>query len=442
MNAMNLKLKKSTKATLLTLALMVHAPASNAALVNGNGADIMVTEFMPPAALQLATLFGSITAAITASIGTVATPGALTNPIANPMVANFATINGTLMGIQADQKITQAESSKQLVEQLRNNQVAAPTQIAATNGVFMGAPTTCAEVASVNVATVAEQTVAYQNQKYSSGSRSRLSKAGTPQDQVKEQTDQHRKSYCDPATDPKKCTDQSGTTASVPVAGGSVKLLDADVKSSSMFTGTGDGKTTFSNLTFTKEQMAAARAFSENTISVGDTPRGLSPAELNKPEGKVYHGLKLAYTARISMSQDVLSDIISFREPIQGSDDTLKAMLDSTTSNNGLSQYIQGRIDAIKKFYEFSTPKVSAIELLDIQVKSRTNNPGWIAFVDTALPAQLARESVLMQAASLNLQYMLYRQNEKIMALQAITAAESAKTNTLPRVQAALNAIK
>lgn len=301
------------------------------------------------------------------------------------------------------------------------------------DGGYLPAGNTCADRSAASVATVSEQTIAYQAKRYGSSMRFRAAKAGGSREQLNEVVDNHRIYYCDPATDPLRCNGH------VPAKMYSkdnkpVTMPDADSSSKSLFDGAGNGDH-ISNLTYVPEQMDAAGAYINTTIAAGDTPAALSPAEAKTDEGQVYQGLKLAYEARISLSREVLLEIQGSRAPIAGSDQLLNNMLETTSSDYGMKDYLERRINEIKKFDWFSkAAQVSPIELLDIQVKSRSDNAGWLAYINNADRDQVVKEQAVMMSLMLRMQYMQLRQSEKTAALQAISSAEAAKANLLPKI--------
>ena len=301
------------------------------------------------------------------------------------------------------------------------------------DGGYLPGGNTCADRSAASVAAVADQTVAYQSKRYGTAMRFRAAKAGGSREQLNEVVENHRIYYCDPATDPLRCNGHT-PVKTYSKEGNVVNMPDADSSSKSLFDGAGNGEH-ISNLTYVPEQMDAAGAYINSTISAGDTPAALSPAEAKTDEGQVYQGLKLAYESRISLSREVLLEIQGSRAPIAGSDQLLNNMLETTSSDYGMKDYLQHRINEIKKFNWFSrAAQVSSLELLDIQVKGRSDNPGWLAYINNAEKDQIAKEQAVMMSLMLRMQYMQLRQNEKTAALLAISSAEAAKANLLPKI--------
>lgn len=431
---MNHRIKKNILGVLLASSLLIGSDARAVMPVTIDAVlpDVIAeynSMIVGPMLTAIAGYFTAMTNSIMGTLG-VTGPGTLgmINQSINGLSVNLSAAN------EAHFKMMQAQAATNLQTQVVEQQ--------SLNGAFLGAANTCAVQAGASSATVADMTTAYTAQRYATAAAVRQAKAPPTADQLAGGVVNHRIYYCNPDTDPKKCSDGTAA-ANVPLAGGGkVDLKDADVKAKSLFDGVGDGTGNTTNLTYTKDQMDASHAFIDNVIAVGDAPKGLSPTEFDTVAGKSYHGLQLAYTARLDLSRQTLEEIASARSPIPGSDQTLKAMLDNTSSDYGMKGYIQDRINMIKKFSQFSgTPQVSPIELLDIQVKSRSDNAGWMSYINIATSDQVRREQVMIAALSLRMQYMQMRQSERIAAMQAITSAETAKANMLPRLQSTLKQI-
>lgn len=307
------------------------------------------------------------------------------------------------------------------------------------NGAYLPAGNTCADRAAANVSAAADATVTYTSKSFGVAAKRSVAKAPAPKDQLANAVKEHRTDYCDPKTDPKRC-DGNAPTNTYEKDGKRVSMPDGDTDSKSLFDGAGDETKAEGNLTYTKEQSIAAAAYVKNAIDSGDTPRGLSAAEFDTEEGRAYHGLKLAFESRVGLSRNILTDIHSARAPIKGSEGLLDEMVSATSTDFNMREYITNRQNEIKKFGQFkSRAPVSPMEIIDIQVKSRSDNAAWWKYINNAAPDQVRKEQAVMMAIGLRMQYMQLRQSEMLSAIQAINAAEATKANMQPRLQSALN---
>lgn len=261
---------------------------------------------------------------------------------------------------------------------------------------------------------------------YRAGGRTRAGNAPSSGDQQIAGTASHRETYCNKDTDPKKCSD---------VTPASPGREDADVKPESLFDGSGSngGKVKTEDLSFGTTQILDAKAYINQSIDNGDSPRRLSAVEFDTDAGRKYEGLRIAYEARIGMSRGVLSDVLASRTPIQGSSNILKAIKDG--SPMGGTDFITEREAKIKANKDNTSGLVSPMELLDIEVERRVSNPAWYESIDTSSDqVSLLREQTMMMALMLKMQYRTFRQNEIAGVVNAIQSAESVKANMRPKL--------
>jgi len=245
--------------------------------------------------------------------------------------------------------------------------------------------------------------------------------------------DTHRRDYCDKNTDPKHCADSANPNGSANSTG--EPMPGADAKSGSLFTGAGqDGRV--GNLTFDAHQMLAASKYIENTIDNSNSPRKLTPAELDAKDGsgKKYEGLRTVYEARMSLTRDTLVDILAQRKPIPGSTAILKAI--KAGAPVGGADFITQRERSIKKWSP--NGDVSPLELLDIEIGRRVDNTKWYEAINTqADTASLMREQTFMLALMLKMQYQQLRHGDVTASLSAVQSAENIKANMLPKISVA-----
>lgn len=255
---------------------------------------------------------------------------------------------------------------------------------------------------------------------YKSGARQRSGNAPSSPEQAMLAENIHSRTYCDSETAPGKACQVQPKRDSV--TGESLKA--ADVKSESLFTGAGeDGRK--GNLTYSRDQIDAARQYINHVISASDTPRKPTPGEYGTEEGKKYEGLRQVYMARVSMAQDTMSNILAMRTPIPGS----KRILDEIKAGSpaGGVSIIKEREAAVRRYSRAGD--LSPLELIDLEVRRRADNPAWYEAINTqSNPAALAREQTFMLALMLKMQYMQYLQGEGVAALSAQQSAEAAKS--------------
>lgn len=416
----------------VALIALIYSSASSAALVGTcSGVNIGIDGTM-----TTPDFYQSVTQPVTSAISSLST--SLTSSIQTNL---NQTVRDLSKVIEATGKAQMAHIEK-IHEADRTNTLEVEKQKVITqksmDGAYLPAGNTCADRAAAATASASDGTVAYQAKRYGAAMRYRAAKAPDTREQLNDAVENHRIYYCDPATDPLRCNGHA-PAKTFSKNGKQITMPDADSSAKTLFDGAGNGEH-ISNLTYVPEQMDAAGAYINSALAVGDTPRALSPAEAKTDEGQVYQGLKLAYEARISLSREVLLQIQGSRAPIEGSDQLLQGMVDSTSADYGMKDYVQGRVKEIQKFQAFnSSPKVSPMELLDIQVKSRSDNPGWLAYINNAERDQVVKEQTVMMSLQLRMQYMQLRQQEMTSALLAINSAETTKANLLPKINTTMS---
>lgn len=256
--------------------------------------------------------------------------------------------------------------------------------------------------------------------RYKAGARQRSGNAPATPEQALMAENTHARTYCDSETAPgKTCQVQPKRDS---ISGEPLKA--ADVKAESLFAGAGeDGRK--GNLTYSQDQVEAARQYINNVIDTSDAPRKPTPSEYSSPEGKKYEGLRQVYMARVSMAQDTMSNILAMRTPVPDS----KRILDEIKAGSpvGGADIIAEREAEVRRYSR--NGDLSPLELLDLEVRRRVDNPAWYEAINTqANPASLAREQTFMLAMMLKMQYLQYRQGEGLAALNAQQSVEAAKT--------------
>lgn len=262
------------------------------------------------------------------------------------------------------------------------------------------------------------------------GGRSRAGNAPTAADQATLTDAIHKRDYCDPLTTPGGCNDVTiqSNARSEPMAA-------ADQKAQSLFSGAGkDGRTP--NLTFDPKQLLAGQKFVANVIDSTDSPRKLSPAEYDTPEGKRYEGLRIVNESKMSLSRDTLLDILNERQAVPNSTAVLAAIKDGSPAGGGA--YIADREAKVR--LHSPSGNISPLELMDIEVGRRVDNPKWYEEVNTNMNSEsLLKEQTMMLAMMMKMQYLQLRRGEITTSLAAVQAAEATKANMGGKLQAAEN---
>lgn len=423
MNIKNIKIHVAV--ILLSLVYSVDSPAM---LANGSGSNIGIDGTMTTPDFYM-----SVTQPVTTAISLLST--SIQTAVRNLSMTVEATGKAQMAHIE---KIHEADRSNQL--EIERQKVITQRSM---NGAYLPAGNTCADRTAAATGSVTDQTVAYQSARYGNAMRVRASKAPDAREQLYSIAKNHEIYYCDKKTDPLQCNGQKQPGKTVKTTDGDMPMPDGDTSAKSLFDGAGDDKH-LANLTFTQGQEEAANAFINNMIDSGDTPRALSPAEAVTSEGQIYQGLKLAYESRIDMSRMAMANILAARTHIADSDNLVKAMQDTIPANDyGMKDYLDDRVKKMQKYspsFNDTTP-ISPMELLDIQVKMRSDNAGWMTYINNAERDQVAKEQAIMTSLLLRIQYMQLRNQEVQVALQAVASAESAKANMIPRINAAAHGL-
>lgn len=260
------------------------------------------------------------------------------------------------------------------------------------------------------------------------GARARARSGGAPSasEQAVQTNNSHAQAYCDPKTAP------GGRCDTAPMRDRTTgkSLASADVAADeSLFSG---------NLTHTPDQIEATSKYIANIIDSGDAPRKPTRDEYGTREGKTYEGLRQIYLARISMAQSALNDIAAMRTAVPGS----RRILDEIKAGSpaGGVAYLNAREAELMRYSP--NRDISPLELMDIEVRRRADNPAWYEAVNTQMnPAALAKEQTLMLAMLLKMQYMQYRYGEVLAAInsqQSVEAAKAGMRDKLTQAEAAM----
>lgn len=374
--------------------------------------------------------------AVTQMAGTVTT--ATTAAVTTPLSAVIGdAINGLkTMLISAQQTIATNAQQQQTANEQHNY---AAQQAAA----FQPAADACASATAAAMAQAVTQNASYNRSVAGYRGHVRAGNAPSSADQRRQLQSNHLNYYCDANTDPNGCA-----KAPLPQTNGSTKkeqMISADERAGTLFGGAG-APGHVANLTYTTQQQQAAQDYISNAVDGTDAPRKLSPAEYNTPQGQQYEGLRIAFESRMSLSRDALEYVLASRTPIPGSNATIKDMISADNGGTGgaSASYINSRLNDPNNGILLYSPSgdVSQMQLLDLEVGRRVDNPDWYKLMNTSMDTNaLLREMVFMSALQLKMQYMRLREGEYTAAIAAVNAAEAAKANMRARLSEAETAV-
>lgn len=327
------------------------------------------------------------------------------------------------------------QSQNQLAQQLQS-QANAQMQLQNQQKALSAAPDACASISSAAYATAVSANRSWQASVNSYAGKVKAGTAPPAGAQIINTLNNDYNNYCDPSTTPDACA-----SAAKPQTNGSKKpesMVGADKSSGTLFNGAGDPGHV-ANLTFTPNQVTAANDYIQNTIDSGDAPRKLSKEEFQTLQGQQYEGLRIAYEARISMARDALANIESERQPVAGSALIVQNM---KTSDGGFStaNYVNGKFNDPKNGIALYSQNgdVSPMQLLDLEVGRRVDNPDWYTQVNTTTSVEsLTREQVFMTALILKMEYMRLKDSEYMLGMTAQNTAALVKQQMLPQIRAA-----
>jgi hypothetical protein len=376
--------------------------------------DAVTDSFMPTALSQMST---TVTTATTASV---------TTPLSQVI---GEAVNGLKTMLISAQQTTAANALT--AQQARDVNNYATQQAAA----LQPAADACASAATAAYAPAVTQN--YQYYKSMAGYRGayRAGNGAAAPDQKRAVQSNHFNFYCDPNTDPNACNG-----AKPPQTNGSTKnepMISADQRAGTLFGGAGSPGHV-ANLTYTQQQQQAAQDYISNAVDGTDAPRKLSAAEYNTQQGQQYEGLRIAYESRLSLSRDAMEYVLASRTPIPGSHQTVNDMV--TADGGASASYINARLnDPVNGILMYSpSGDVSQMQLLDLEVGRRVDNPDWYKIMNTNSDTNaLLRELVFMSALQLKMQYMRLREGEYTASIAAVNAAEAAKANMKERLNSA-----
>ncbi len=336
-------------------------------------------------------------------------------------------------------------SLQQIAVQAQANQMKAIATVQNATEVYrnmQSAPDACASISRAAYSQSVKDNAAYQKNVYAHRGQVRLGNQPAPADQARQAQAINFNEYCDPSIDPSGCGGGKVTPATNGNSAAPEQMVGADMQASTLFQGGGaPGHVT--NLTFSKttasspNQEGAAQDYINNLMGV-DAPRKISQQEYQTPQGQVYEGLRVAYLARMSLAQQAFTSVLANRMPMPGSAQIVQAMMQS--DGGASANYISQRLAKIQQYSP--SGDVSPMELLDMEVGRRVDNPDWYTLINTTSDTNaLLREQVFMTAQLMKMELMRIKSDELRTALEALAASQEVKQNMKPKLDAAEQAI-
>lgn len=133
------------------------------------------------------------------------------------------------------------------------------------------------------------------------------------------------------------------------------------------------------------------------------------------PAGKTAIGMKLSYSARMSLAQEALDQIAALHTPVHNLG---KAMDHSLRHLGGASLPDNASID----------------QVMALEYRGEIGNPKWYGDLAKLSGAALQREVVLLQAQNLQYQYLAFQERTAIESLLATLLAQQTETQYRPIV--------
>ncbi|HGO6128491.1 MULTISPECIES: conjugal transfer protein TraW [Burkholderia cepacia complex] len=210
-------------------------------------------------------------------------------------------------------------------------------------------------------------------------------------------------------------------------------MPDADANADSLFTGAGmPGKD--ADLTFTKDQEEAARAYARMAIDP-NPPENISKAEASTEVGKLYIAMQKAYQANMSSAQKAMNDEIASHMPFPGS----AQLIQDIKQSDAAAQYFNATASSVAK----STGTMSQAELMEFEAGRRWRNPYWqIEFAALADPTKLQREQLFVSAFMADLLYQQFQKSKHIDVLLGQVVAALERSGDRPALEAQLQRVR
>ncbi|KVD92955.1 hypothetical protein WS63_07930 [Burkholderia stagnalis] len=210
-------------------------------------------------------------------------------------------------------------------------------------------------------------------------------------------------------------------------------MPDADANADSLFTGAGmPGKD--ADLTFTKDQEEAARAYARMSIDP-NPPENISKAEATTEVGKLYIAMQKAYQANMSSAQKAMNDEIASHMPFPGS----AQLIQDIKQSDAAAQYFNSTASSVAK----STGTMSMAELMEFEAGRRWRNPYWqIEFAALADPTKLQREQLFVSAFMADLLHQQLQTSKHIDVMLGQVLAALARSGDRPALEVQLQRVR
>ncbi|HDR9034238.1 TPA: conjugal transfer protein TraW [Burkholderia vietnamiensis] len=210
-------------------------------------------------------------------------------------------------------------------------------------------------------------------------------------------------------------------------------MPDADANADSLFTGAGmPGKD--ADLTFTKDQEEAARAYARMSIDP-NPPENISKAEATTEVGKLYIAMQKAYQANMSSAQKAMNDEIASHMPFPGS----AQLIQDIKQSDAAAQYFNSTASSVAK----STGTMSMAELMEFEAGRRWRNPYWqIEFAALADPTKLQREQLFVSAFMADLLHQQLKTSKHIDVMLGQVLAALTRSGDRPALEVQLQRVR
>ncbi|KVO15137.1 hypothetical protein WJ74_10810 [Burkholderia ubonensis] len=210
-------------------------------------------------------------------------------------------------------------------------------------------------------------------------------------------------------------------------------MPDADANADSLFTGAGmPGKD--ADLTFTKDQEEAARAYARMSIDP-NPPENISKAEATTEVGKLYIAMQKAYQANMSSAQKAMNDEIASHMPFPGS----AQLIQDIKQSDAAAQYFNSTASSVAK----STGTMSMAELMEFEAGRRWRNPYWqIEFAALADPTKLQREQLFVSAFMADLLHQQLQTSKHIDVMLGQVLAALTRSGDRPALEVQLQRVR
>jgi len=210
-------------------------------------------------------------------------------------------------------------------------------------------------------------------------------------------------------------------------------MPDADAQAESIFTGAGlAGKTP--DMTFTKDQEEAARAFSRLSLDP-QPPESISKAEAATESGKLYIAMQKAYQANMTTSEKAMNDEIASHMPFANS----ASLIEQIKQSDAAAQYLNATASNVAK----STGQMSLAELLDFEAGRRWRNPYWVIEQSAVSdPTKLQREQLMTTAFMAELAYENLQTNKFNSVVLGQILASLTRSNDRAAIESQLQRVR